>query len=217
GRERLVRVEDLKIGEHVVIRPFDRVPADAKVVEGASAVDESPITGESIPVEKNIDSRVYAGTINGEGLLIASVTKLAGESTLAKVVKMVREAQTTKSPTQVFTDRVERWYVPCVLIASAALIFLPPLFGKLWAPSFYRAMAFLTAASPCALAIGTPAAVLCGIARAARIGVLIKGGVHLESLGRVKIIAFDQTGTLTRGTPQILENVTHDSLSAGGL
>jgi Zn2+/Cd2+-exporting ATPase len=217
GRERLVRVEDLKIGEHVVIRPFDRVPADAKVAEGASAVDESPITGESIPVEKNAGSRVYAGTINGEGLLIASVTKLAGESTLAKVVNMVREAQTTKSPTQVFTDRVERWYVPCVLIATAALIFLPPFFGKLWSASFYRAMAFLTAASPCALAIGTPAAVLCGIARAARIGVLVKGGVHLENLGRVKIIAFDKTGTLTRGKPQVTQIVCLDSLAENDL
>jgi Cd2+/Zn2+-exporting ATPase len=141
------------------------------------------------------------------------VTRLAGESTLAKVVKMVREAQTTKSPTQLFTDRVERWYVPCVLVATTALIFIPPLTGRQWGNSFYRAMAFLTAASPCALAIGTPAAVLCGIARAARIGVLIKGGVHLENLGRVKIVAFDKTGTLTRGKPQVTGIVTFGVLS----
>src|SRR5205823_8145207 len=136
-----------------------------------------------------------------------SVTKLSSESTLAKVVRLVAEAQTTKSPTQVFTDQVERWYVPFVLVATSVLIVVPPLFAGAWSVWFYRAMAFLTAASPCALAIGTPAAVLSGIARAARIGVLVKGGVHLENLGRVRVIAFDKTGTLTAGKPEVTDVV----------
>lgn len=206
GQERLVKVEDLTVGQHVVIRPFDRIPADGIVISGTSAVDQSPITGESVPSEKTKDSPVFAGTINGEGLMIVAVTKVAGESTLARIVQMVQEAQTTKSPTQVFTDRVQKWYVPAVLISTVALITLPPLIGGgSWITWFYRAMAFLTGASPCALAIGTPAAVLSGIARAARGGVLIKGGVHLENLGRVSALAFDKTGTLTRGRPELTD------------
>jgi Cd2+/Zn2+-exporting ATPase len=209
GAEQLVRVADLKIDDEVVVRPFDRVPADGKVITGASAVDQSPITGESMPAEKSPGSTVFAATINGEGLLLVKVTKLASESTLAKIVKMVEAAQASKSPTQVFTDKVEKFYVPLVLIATTALIVIPPLAGAgLWAKWFYRAMAFLTAASPCALAIGTPAAVLSGIARAARGGVLMKGGVHLENLGRVRAIAFDKTGTLTRGKPELTEIVS---------
>ncbi len=208
GREREVRIEELQIGERVVIRPFDRVPADGTVVAGASAVDQSPITGESVPAEKAVGSVVFAGTINGEGLLVAAVTKLASQSTLARIVTLVNEAQTTKSPTQLFTDQVERWYVPLVLVATTLLVFVPPLLGwGAWSIWFYRAMAFLTAASPCALAIGTPAAVLSGIARAARSGVLIKGGVHLENLGRIKAVAFDKTGTLTRGRPELVDVV----------
>ncbi|HEY7090196.1 MAG TPA: heavy metal translocating P-type ATPase [Tepidisphaeraceae bacterium] len=205
GSERLVRVEDLNRGDHVVVRPFDRIPADGSVVSGTSSVDQSPITGESIPVEKSPGARVFAGTINGEGLLVVAVAKLSSESTLAKIVKMVNEAQTTKSPTQVFTDQVERRYVPFVLIATALLIVIPPLLWGGWGTWFLRAMAFLTAASPCALAIGTPATVLSGIARAARGGVLVKGGVHLENLGRVNAIAFDKTGTLTRGRPEVTD------------
>jgi Cd2+/Zn2+-exporting ATPase len=212
GSERLVRVELLQIDDPIIIRPFDRLPADGTVLEGTSSIDQSPITGESMPVEKAPGAQVFAGTINGEGLLIVRVTRRAAESTLAKIVKMVQEAQTTKSPTQVFTDKVEKIYVPIVLIATAVLIVVPPLLsiqptrlGGLWAGWFYQAMAFLTAASPCALAIGTPATVLSGIARAARGGVLVKGGVHLENLGRVNAIAFDKTGTLTRGRPAVTD------------
>jgi len=213
GRERFVRVEELNIGDMVIVRPFDRVPADGIVESGASAIDQSPITGESAPIEKSPGSPVFAGTINGEGLLTVAVGKLAGESTLAKIVRLVQEAQTTKSPTQVFTDKVEKWYVPAVLVATTLLIFIPPLmFAQLWSTWFYRAMAFLTAASPCALAIGTPAAVLSGIARAAQIGVLVKGGVHLENLARVHAIAFDKTGTLTIGQPKVTRIVPFDGV-----
>jgi len=212
GQERQVRVADLVLNDRVVVRPFDRVPADGSVVSGSSEIDQSPITGESVPVAKSAGDPVFAGTMNGEGLLIVGVTKLSSESTLAKIVRLVAEAQTTKSPTQVFTDKVEKMYVPLVLLGTAVLIVLPPLLGfhprregTLWAGWFYQAMAFLTAASPCALAIGTPAAVLSGIARAARLGVLVKGGVHLENLGRVRAVAFDKTGTLTRGRPDVTD------------
>lgn len=212
GHERLVRVEDLAIGDEVAIKPFERVPVDGKVIRGESAIDESPLTGESVPVEKTVGAPVFAGTINGDGLLIARVTKPAGESTLARIVELVNEAQTAKSPTQMFTDAVEKRYVPLVLMATAVLIVIPPLIWGGWGTWFYRAMAFLTAASPCALAIGTPAAVLSGVARAARIGVLIKGGVHLENLGRVKVVAFDKTGTLTRGRPVVTDIYCADGM-----
>jgi Cd2+/Zn2+-exporting ATPase len=212
GSTRHVPVDQLRVGDIVVVQPFDRVPADGKVAAGASAVDQSPLTGESTPVEKVVGAEVMAGTINGEGQLQVRVAKLAGDTTLAKIVRLVAEAQTTRSPTQTFTDRVERWYVPLVLAGTAGVMVVPPLLGwspsragGIWAGWFYQAMAFLTAASPCALAIGTPAAVLCGIARAARIGVLIKGGVHLENLGRVKAMAFDKTGTLTQGRPVVTD------------
>ncbi|HSI35373.1 MAG TPA: HAD-IC family P-type ATPase, partial [Tepidisphaeraceae bacterium] len=208
GAERLVRVEALVVGDRVVVRPFDRVPADGVVESGTSGVDQSPITGESVPAEKAPGDAVFAGTINGEGLLVARVTKLAGESTLAKIVTMVNEAQASKSPTQMFAERVERWYVPGVLVGTAAVMVLPVVLGGgAWATWFYRSMAFLTAASPCALAIGTPAAVLSGIARAARLGVLVKGGAHLENLGRVGAVAMDKTGTLTRGRPEVTDVV----------
>jgi Cd2+/Zn2+-exporting ATPase len=224
GRERHVRVEDLRAGDTVVVRPFDRVPCDGIVASGASAIDQSPITGESVPIEKVAGDSVFAGTINGEGLLLVTVSRPSSESTLAKIVTMVQEAQTTKSPTQVFTDKVEKFYVPFVLLATALLIVVPPLLGLphrqdkgVWAGWFYQAMAFLTAASPCALAIGTPAAILSGIARAARIGVLVKGGVHLENLGMVRVVAFDKTGTLTQGRPQVTDVIPLDGTSCDEL
>ncbi|MCK9285494.1 MAG: cadmium-translocating P-type ATPase [Rhodocyclaceae bacterium] len=205
GAEIEVRIEQLLRGDRVVVKPGSRIPADGQVVSGNSAVDQSPVTGESIPVDKQPGDKVFAGTVNSEGGLIVEVTKLAGESTLARMVKMVAEAQTQKSPTQRFTDRFEGIFVPVVLVGSALLIVLPPLLGFPFAESFYRAMAVLVAASPCALAIATPSAVLSGIARAARGGVLIKGGAHLENLGMLTAIAFDKTGTLTVGKPKLTD------------
>jgi Cd2+/Zn2+-exporting ATPase len=207
GAEIEVRVEELLRGDRVIVKPGSRIPADGRVVSGESAVDQAPLTGESMPVDKRLDDPVFAGTVNGEGALTIEVTKLARESTLARMVEMVAEAQTQKSPTQRFTDRFERIFVPGVLIGAGLLIVLPPLFGFPFAESFYRAMAVLVAASPCALAIATPSAVLSGIARAARGGVLIKGGAHLENLGTLTAIAFDKTGTLTVGKPQVTDVV----------
>lgn len=203
-----VRAEDLRIDDVVVIKPGERVPADAEVLTGYSSIDQSAITGESTPVEKSPGSRVFAGTINGDGALDARVDRAHHETTLAKAIKLVEEAQTRKSPTELFTAKVERFYVPLVLCATALLFLAPPLLSGASAESFktwfYRSMAFLTAASPCALAIGTPAAMLSAMARAARLGVLIKGGAHLEALARLRAIAFDKTGTLTEGKPKVV-------------
>jgi len=207
GAEAEVRVEALLRGDRVVVKPGQRIPADGQVASGNSAVDQSPVTGESMPVDKQPGDKVFAGTVNGEGALVVEVTRLARESTLARMVTMVAEAQTQKSPTQRFTDRFERIFVTLVLAGAALLIVLPPLFGFPFAESFYRAMAVLVAASPCALAIATPSAVLSGIARAAAGGVLIKGGAHLENLGVLTAVAFDKTGTLTIGKPKVTDVV----------
>lgn len=215
GVEIEVRVEDLQRGDRVIVKPGQRIPADGQVATGNSAVDQSPVTGESMPVEKQAGDKVFAATVNGEGALIVEVTKLARESTLARMMDLVTEAQTQKSPTQRFTDRFERIFVPVVLVGVGLLIVLPPLFGFPFAESFYRAMAVLVAASPCALAIATPSAVLSGIARAARGGVLIKGGVHLENLGVLTAIAFDKTGTLTVGKPKVTDVVAVNTDEAG--
>lgn len=212
GSEVEIPVEELLRGVRVIVKPGQRIPADGKVVAGTSAVDQSPVTGESMPVEKEADAQVFAGTVNGEGELSIEVTRLTRESTLARMVALVAEAQTEKSPTQRFTEQFERLFVPAVLAGVTLLIMVPALLGFAFSESFYRAMAVLVAASPCALAIATPAAVLAGVARAARGGVLIKGGAHLENLGALTAIAFDKTGTITRGKPELTDVVPfHES------
>jgi Cd2+/Zn2+-exporting ATPase len=200
-------VENLLRGDQVLVRPGQRIPADGKVLEGTSAVDQAAITGESMPVDKAAESLVFAGTLNGEGLLRVEVSKLAKDSSLARMVQLVAQAQTDKSPTQRFVTKFEKVFVPLVLIGVLALIAIPPLMGYPFAESFYRAMAVLVAASPCALAIATPSAVLAAVARAARGGVLIKGGVHLENLRSLSVIAFDKTGTITTGKPSVTDVV----------
>ena len=193
-------VEQLALGDVVVVRPGDRVPVDGVVTRGATSVDQSPITGESVPVRKELDDEVYAGTVNQDATVDVKTTALAADNTLSRVMRLVREAQSQQSPTQQFTNRFTNRFVPLILIGDLLLIVAPPLLGWMpWSQSFYRGMLLLVAASPCALAIGTPAAVLAGIAQAARNGVLIKGGVHLENLGGLKALAFDKTGTLTQG------------------
>lgn len=208
GREQEIAVEQVVVGDVVVVLPGERISADGTVKVGRSAVNQAPITGESVPVEKADGDEVYAGTVNGDGALEISVTRAAGDRTLDRVVKLVEEAQTQKAPTQRFTERFERIFVPAVLLVDALLIVVPPLLGWMtWSDSFYRAMALLVAASPCALALGTPSAVLAGIAQAARKGVLIKGGEHLENLGSLQALAMDKTGTITVGKPEVTDVV----------
>jgi Zn2+/Cd2+-exporting ATPase len=200
-----VPVEQLQLQDVVIVRPGVRIPVDGEVLAGQSAVNQAPVTGESVPVEKTAGDKVFAGTVNGEGSLEVTVTKLAKDSTLTRVMKMVEDAQTQKSPTQQTVEKFERIFVPSVLIITALIIIVPPLFGIPFRESFLRAMTLLVAASPCALALGTPATILAGVAQAARNGVLIKGGVHLETLGRLKAIAFDKTGTITHGQPEVTD------------
>lgn len=224
-----IRVEELVVGDVVVIRPNERLPADGFVIKGETAIDQAPITGESVPVDKRpvadreaararpnlveATSKVFAGSINGGGAIEAEVTRLSGDTTLAKVVQMVSEAETQKSPTQRFTDRFERVFVPAVLALTAILLLAWLVIDEPFSKSFYRAMAVLVAASPCALAIATPSAVLSGVARAARGGVLVKGGAPLENLGSLVAIAFDKTGTLTEGKPRITDVAPVDGAS----
>ena len=213
-----VEVEDLKVGDLIITRPNSKIAADGVVVKGESAVNQAPITGESIPVEKypitkrfegrdfgNLPSehQVFAGTINGGQSLEVRVMRLHTDSTLSRLVELVQEAEAQKSPTQLFTDRFERVFVPIVLVMVGLLLFAYLVIDETFEDSFYRAMSVLIAASPCALAISTPSAVLSGVARAAKQGVLIKGGRPLESLSNIRAIAFDKTGTLTRGRPQL--------------
>ena len=219
--EREVPVEQLVVGDTVVVKPNQRIPADGFVLAGTSSVNQAPLTGESIPVDKMpvpdaaaaaaapdrvpAASRMFSGTINGAGQLDLQVTRLSSESTLSKLATMVREAETQASPTQRFTDRFERIFVPVVLVLVVVVLFAGPLLGESWADSFYRAMAVLVAASPCALAIATPSAVLAAVARAGQLGVLVKGGGPLENLGTLRAVAFDKTGTLTEGRPRLTD------------
>ena len=199
-------VSSLKIGDLVLVRPGDRIPVDGLITAGESAIDQSPITGESVPVDKKSGDEVFAGTINQDAALEINITRLAKDNTLSRVMQMVAEAQSQQSPTQQFTERFTAWFVPGVLLFVLLVVILPPLTGWMsLRESFYRGMLLLVAASPCALALGTPASVLAGIAQAARNGVLIKGGVHLENLGALKVMAFDKTGTLTEGKFQVTD------------
>lgn len=208
GRIDDIPVAEVQPGDRVLVRPAERIPVDGRIAAGQSAVNQAPITGESVPVDKVEGDEVFAGTINGEGALTIETTKAAGDRTLDRVIKLVEEAQTQKAPTQVFTDRFERVFVPVVLIADLLVMTVPAMFGLWdWSIGFYRAMALLVASSPCALALGTPATVLAGIAQAARRGVLVKGGMHLENLGTVAAIALDKTGTLTVGHPEVTDLV----------
>lgn len=214
GREEEVPIEGVRPGDEVVVRPGERIGVDGIVREGLSAVNQAPITGESIPVDKVVGDAVFAGTVNGEGALVIEVTVAVGDRTLDRVITLVSEAQTQKAPTQQFTERFARVFVPLVLIGDVLLIVVPATLGLLsWADAFARAMAVLVAASPCALALGTPAAVLAGIAQAARNGVLIKGGEYLESLGSITALALDKTGTLTVGEPEATDLVPADGVS----
>ncbi|MCS0588281.1 heavy metal translocating P-type ATPase [Massilia norwichensis] len=228
-----VPVETLQPGDVVLVKPNERLPADGVVVKGTSSVNQAPVTGESVPVDKApvqdgkaaiaafervpASSRVFAGTINGTGAMEVMVARLASQSTMARVVQMVAEAEAQRSPTQQFTDKFERIFVPVVLALVALLMLAFLVVDEPFSASFYRAMAVLVAASPCALAISVPSAVLSGVARAGRSGVLVKGGGPLENLGSLNSIAFDKTGTLTEGRPKLTDVVTASGVNEAEL
>jgi len=206
-----VPVAEVRVGDVVLVRPGERIALDGVVASGASSVDESPITGESMPVDKGVGDRVFAGSLNTNGVLEVSVSAPATESTLAHIVYLVEEAQANRAPVQRLVDRFTRYYTPAVVALAVAIAVVPPLVeralgiaGAGFESWFYRALVVLVVACPCALVISTPVAIVSAISRAARDGVLVKGGAYLEQAAAVRVIAFDKTGTLTCGTPEVV-------------
>ncbi|UCF61567.1 MAG: cation-translocating P-type ATPase, partial [Anaerolineaceae bacterium] len=211
-REIQVPVETLQVGDLILVKPGERIPMDGRVVRGSSSVNQAPITGEGRLVEKAEGSDVLAGSVNGEGSLRIEVTRIAADNTISRLVKMVEEAQEKKAPAQRFVDRFARYYTPIVVLLAAAVAVIPPLFFNQpflnpASGSFgwlYRGLALLVVACPCALVISTPVSIISAISNAARNGILVKGGTHLETLSQVEAIAFDKTGTLTEGKPSVV-------------
>ena len=203
---REVRAKALLPGDVVLVRPGDRLSADGEVVDGASSVDEASVTGESVPKSKAVGDRVFAGTVNHEGVLRVKVTAAAQDNTIAKVVRLVEEAQEAKSPTERFIDRFSRTYTPGVVAVAALVAVVPPVaFGLAWSAWVYKGLAILLIGCPCALVISTPAAIAAGLSAGARRGLLMKGGTVLEMLGRIDVVALDKTGTLTKGEPAVTD------------
>jgi len=209
-----VPVEQLKLGEVVIIKPGDNIPVDGRVARGQSAVNQASITGESIPVEKRPGDSVFAGTVNEHGSLEVEVTQEASDTTLAKIIQLVEEAQSRRARTQRFLDKFEQYYAMAVIGSVILFIGISTLlFNRPFDQTFYRGMVLLVVASPCALVISTPASILSAIANAARNGVLFKGGVHLENAASIKVVAFDKTGTLTYGRPRVTDVVAREGLA----
>ena len=211
--EHRVPVDEVRVGEVIVVRPGEKIPLDGRVQAGESHVNQSPVTGESLPVEKSVGAEVYAGTINGRGALEVTVTRLCRDSTIARIVHLVERAQSQRAPSQTFVDRFARIYTPAVLALAALVATLGPLaFGGSWSEWIYRALVLLVISCPCALVISTPVSIVSALAAAARKGVLIKGGARLERLAEVRCLAFDKTGTLTHGDLRVVEVTATDGV-----
>ena len=215
GQVREVPAETLPVGSTILVRPGDRISADGEILSGDSALDEAPVTGESVPVRKGPGARVFAGTVNGEAALRVRVAVAAADNTIARVVRLVEEAQESKAPTERFIDRFSRYYTPGVLAAGALVATVPPLLlGGSWSEWIYKGLAILLIGCPCALVISTPAAIASALSAGARRGLLMKGGAVLETLGQVTTVAMDKTGTLTAGKPKVTD-VVAGSLAEG--
>lgn len=202
--ERLVSVDQINLGDTIIIKPGERIPMDGRVIAGQSFVNQSPITGESLPVAKSLGDEVFAGSINEKGTLEVEVTKRFADSTLSRIIHLVEQAQAKKAPTQSFVERFARYYTPAVVALAVLLAILPPvIFQETFTEWFYRALVLLVISCPCALVISTPVTIVSGLTNAARNGILIKGGAYLENFSRLKALAFDKTGTLTLGQPRV--------------
>lgn len=204
GQAEEVPADALQIGDLIRVRPGDRVPADGTIEEGRSALDDSAVTGESVPVEKGVGDTVYAGSVNADGVLTVRVTREAHDNTIARILHLVEEAEESRAPTARFIERFSRWYTPGVVLVAALTALVPPLlFGQAWHGALYRGLSLLLIGCPCALVLSVPAAITSGLSAGTRRGLLVKGGAALETLGRVKTVAFDKTGTLTAGSPRV--------------
>ncbi len=211
GVERLVRVDDVAVGETVVVRPGEKIPVDGRVTEGASDVNQAPITGESLPVDRRVGDDVLAGTINGHGALVLCATRRRHDTTMARIIALVEEAQTKRAPSQNAIERFARIYTPAVILAAALVAVVPPaVFGAPFGDWFYRALVLLVISCPCALVISTPVSIVSALSGAAKRGILIKGGAYLERVASVRVVAFDKTGTLTIGRPDVVDVVPLD-------
>src|SRR5215218_10958813 len=213
GAEWPVAAGEVAVAETVVVRPGERLAVDGEVIEGRTTVDESPVTGESTPVEKGPGDPVYSGSLNGGGGLLVRALREASDSTLQRIARLLEEAQATRAPSEQFVDRFSRIYTPVVVAVAVVLAVMPPLLGASFGEWFYRALALLIIACPCALVISTPVTVVSGIGAASRRGILVKGGAALEAAGRLKALAFDKTGTLTEGRPELARTVALDGRS----
>ena len=215
GRISEVDAAELAVGDVVLVRPGDRIPADGVVLSGEGAVDEAPVTGESVPRHKGPEDQVFAGTVNQDGALRIRVTAAAADNTIARIVSLVEEAQESKAPTERFIDRFSKYYTPGVLLVGALVAVLPPLVtGASWDEWIYKGLAILLIGCPCALVISTPAAIAAALSAGARQGLLMKGGVVLEQLGKIDMVALDKTGTLTEGRPQVTDVIPVDRTEA---
>jgi len=211
GREQRVPVDALSVGEAIIVKPGEKIPIDGRITDGASEVNQAPITGEALPVDKQVGDEVFAGTINGHGALGIQVTRLRRDTTMARIINLVEVAQAQRAPAQSFVERFARYYTPSVIAAAVVIAVVPPtMFGQAFADWFYRALVLLVISCPCALVISTPVSIVSALAGAARRGVLIKGGAHLERIASVRVVAFDKTGTLTRGRPEVVDVIPLD-------
>ena len=218
GGLRRIPVDQIAVGTLVVVRPGDKIPLDGRVEAGESHVNQAPVTGESLPVEKRAGDEVFAGTINGRGSLDVRVTRLRGDSTLARIIDLVERAQAQRAPSQTFVERFARVYTPIVLVLAVLIAIVPPLvFGASWSAWIYRSLVLLVISCPCALVISTPVSVVSALAASARKGVLIKGGARLERLADIRAIAFDKTGTLTKGALQVVDVMPLDGVPSDRL
>ncbi|MEK4221544.1 heavy metal translocating P-type ATPase [Bacillus sp. FSL W8-0116] len=218
GNLERVPVSSLNIGDLIIVKPGERIPSDGRIVKGSSSVDESAITGESMPVTKQLGEEVFAGTVNINGSITVEITKRSNETLFQKIIELVQSAQSEKSPSQLFIEKFEGHYVKVVLAVVLLMMFLPHyLFGWSWNETFYRAMVLLVVASPCALVASIMPATLAAISNGARNGILVKGGVHLENLSHLKAIAFDKTGTLTKGKPEVTDIIVRNGLEEARL
>ncbi len=209
GNEVEISVEDIEIGDVMIVKPGEKIAMDGEVIKGTTSINQAAITGESIPQDKGIGDEIFAGTLNQSGSIEVKVTKLVQDTTISKIINMVEDAQEQRAPSQTFVDKFAKYYTPAIMMLAVLIAIVPPLlFGADWKPWIYNALALLIIGCPCALVVSTPVAIVTAIGNAAKHGVLIKGGIHLENTGSLKAIAFDKTGTLTQGKPVVTDVVS---------